>query len=841
MNRPRIYVANRADGGICYWLVRLYSFGAAVLSATAVAIGLAGYSYFSRLVPEVPDFSRYTSSAPTISRILSADGSLLGEFATEWRELVAFDSIPDRVVNGFLAAEDHRFFDHRGLDFRGIARAVRRNVLSGGFAQGGSTITQQVAKQFLGTEKSLTRKLKEAILARRLEATYSKRAILSFYLNHIYLGGGAYGVKAAAKRYFSKPLADLSLAEAATLAGLAKAPSRYTPLSAPKRARVRRDAVLKRMVRYGFASHGAANLAAADPVHLRPTGVHFGDVSPYFAEHIRRTITNRYGSDALLRGGLTIDTTIEPAIDRAAYENVDHGVRVQDRRQGWRGAIAHLEGAEKNEFIARAETHYGHKPLTIGRRYLGLVTRVATHSATVRVGSNFYRMALRDMAWAAPWRVDDATNDREVAFATDVVRRGDVIWVEPTNRHREAFREWMIEGLNPRWLPAADPALSPRREIRLAQTPHPQGALLTVDHRSGYVIAMVGGSDYGRSQYNRTTQACRQPASTYKPIYYSLALDQGYGYDTLLNDIPRLEAEVDPKTGEQWVPMNLHGVVQNLVTLEYALVFSKNVPAVTLFRLLGADSVKTWARRLGFTSQIIADKALALGASCTTLDELTRAFGIFARNGRWLDLVSIRRVRDRNGRTLEDNTAFYDSGLSPTDRVHRFVTTAGTSAIQSIPARTAHLTNVLLARAIRHGFASIIRRTGIQAAGKTGTSSATMDTTFIGYTSRWITTVWLGDDRRIRPLGVHDAAYMTVVPMWARYMVEVANGHKNHKIPWSNAAGVLPTDRGGTRGPQAVAPMALQWVKRHRPENPPSITPNHSHLPRNAAPFRATD
>ncbi len=823
--RTRIRIANPADGGIIYWTAKLYGFVALVFVAAFAIAGVSTYGYFARQAPPPPDLAEYARVTPSVSRVVAADGTVLGEFAEEWREVAAFEEIPEPLVNAFLAVEDHRFFEHHGLDFKGIARAVWRNVTAGDFAQGGSTITQQVAKQFVGSEKSLTRKAREAIVARRLEARYSKRAILSLYLNHIYLGGGAYGVRAAARRYFSKRLDELTLAESALIAGLAQAPSRYSPLTNPKRAIERRNEVLDKMERYQLAEAAAVAQAREAKLGLEPHETIFGEVSPYFSEHIRRRLVERYGTEGLLRGGFTIETTIEPVTDGAAYENIDFGVRKQDKRQGWRGPEAYVDGKARDLFVERATKRYGDRPLEPGRRYLGLVNKVTVRGARVQVGKVEYWLPLRNMDWASPWSARDAVNDILIESARNAVRPGDVVWVslEPTSRAK--YRDWFLEGPNPRWRMERDAPRKYRRpadapegpDLVLDQAPHPQGALLTADHETGYVVAMVGGYDYDRSEYNRATQACRQPASTYKPIYYSAALDRGYNFDSLLNDVPR--AEVDPVTGEVWTPTNLGGsdAQQSKVTLEYALVFSKNVPSVDIFKLVGAKQVEAWARRLGFTGTIIPDKALALGASCTLLDELTRAFAIFARNGRWIEWVHVRRVFDREGNLVEDNTVSFDPMLAPADRLDRFAATVGSETRQAIEPRTAYLTSKLLRQAIKFGFASVLRQTGIKAAGKTGTSSATMDTSFVGFTSRWITTVWLGDDRRIRPLGVDDAAYMTVVPMWSRFMHEVAADHPNEEIPWNVPPGVSKDDRGGKRGDLAASPMELKWKKRPPP------------------------
>ena len=770
--------------------------------------------------PGTPDLVGYSRVVPTISRIYAGDGTLLGEFAREWREVTPYDQIPEPLIRAVLAVEDHDFFDHGGIYFKGILRAAWTNFTTGDFVQGGSTITQQVAKQFIGNEKSLMRKAIEAILARRLERRYSKKAILSLYLNHIFLGNGAYGVKAAARRYFDKELGELTLAENALIAGLAQAPSSYSPTVHPELALERRNTVLDQMVKYGYIDAAAADAARAEPLRLKTFREIFPDRMPYFAEHVRRYVTDTYGADALLAGGLRVETAVDPIVDGAAAENADFGARKQDKRQGWRGPEWFVDGAARDKFLERSRTLYGAGPLEPERRYLALVDKVDGNGAEVLIGLGRYRLPLANMRWAAPWSASDANNDRTVGSAARVVRPGDVVWTSRELHTLGTYRDWHIPDLhNPRWQVHRDEPewdASHTDVVQLEQVPHPQTAIFTADHRSGYVLGMAGGADHARSQFNRAVQACRQPGSTYKPIYYSAALDEGYGFDTVLNDIPR--AEVDPITGEVWTPTNLHGTVDNHVSLEYALVFSKNVPSVAIFKDVGAKNVEQWARRLSFTTTIIADQALALGASCTRLDELTRAFAIFAREGQFVDWVTVRRIFDRDGQILEDHTVSYDPMLSPADRLDRLAATAGETPVQAISARTAHLTTKLLAQVVKYGFTTVLRQTGLNAAGKTGTSSATMDTSFVAFTSRWITSVWIGDDLRQRPLGKNDAAYMTAVPLWARYMNEVTQGQPNPEIPWHTPPEVSERDRGdhskGHRGGQ------MSLIYRHADKPP---------------------
>jgi penicillin-binding protein 1A len=819
--RHRVAIANRADGGIAYWIGKLYGFAALVGVVAASLLGVILYGYFSVRTDDVGpgtphDLSAYAQTVPAVSRIYAADGTLLGEFAREWREVVPYEKIPKQLVDAFLAVEDHDYFNHRGLYFKGIARALWTNITAGDFAQGGSTITQQVAKQFLGSEKSLSRKAKEAILARRLEATYSKRAILAVYLNHIYLGAGAFGVAAAARRYFQKDLDQLSLAECALIAGLAKAPTAYSPVHRPKVAMERRNVVLDKMALYGFASKAEVEKAKSTPIQLDMYRDVFPDRMPYYAEHIRRYMSERY---ALSDEGLRVETAAEPTWEAAAYANADYGAHHQDKRQGWRGPEWRLDGAARETFIARQKQLYGSGPLQRGKRYLALVDKVTSEKADLIIGDRKVTLPLRGAQWAAKWEAGNAENDKTIESLTEALKPGYVVWVSREIRTVDKFREYHLpDAKNPAWVYSdnqqewdeAHPDV-----VRLEQVPHPQTTIFTGDHRTGYVVAMVGGYDYDRSVFNRAVQACRQPGSTYKPIYYALGLDQGYGFDTILNDVPM--KIIDPDTGEEWTPENLEGTQDGNVTLEYALVFSKNIPSVDLFKRLGAKNVEDWARRLGFTTKIFADDALALGASCSKLDEMARAFTVFARNGKWWprpdgrekDWIYVRRILDRAGNTIEDNTVPEDPQLAMGDRFDRLAALAGIEAKQAIPARAAFLMSKLLAAEVEHGFANVLRATGISAAGKTGTSSATHDTMFIAYTSKFTTLVWMGDDKKQRALGKFDAAYMTVVPLWSRYMYEASRNYPSAKIPWEVPPGVKPNDRGDHSKGEHGPPMDL--------------------------------
>jgi penicillin-binding protein 1A len=824
----QVTVLNPSDGGFWFWLLRFYAFGFLCALGALFLGGVGVYIYFAATLPPLPNLTTYHEVAATTTVVRGWDGTPLGELATERREILPFDQFPPQLVHAFLAAEDRRFYQHDGLDYRGIARALGANLRAGEVAQGGSTITQQVAKSFLSSERTIQRKVREAILARRLERSNSKRDILTLYLNQVFLGHGAYGVAAGARTYFDKAVSDLDLGEMALLAGLVRAPSRFSPLHSLDAARTRRDQVLSAMVAAGYLSDEEANRWRARPVIIRQRPDFFRTVSPYFAEHVRRDISRRYGDKKLYEGGLDVETTLLPWIDVDAQENVDFSLRKLDKRQGWRGPVARLSGVAADEFRRRVTARYGSDPPVEGRLYLGLVEgALEGGSYRVRVGARIYKLPSSEILWAVPYSARDTVNDRKLTSTVGVLRTGDVVWVKNAHQSRRArFSDWTYDSKNEvQWLAPYDEAKSGKKpppvEVTLEQTPRVQGTLYTYDHDTGYVLAMVGGDDYDRSEFNRVTQACRQPGSSYKPIYYSLALDRGYGFGSLLNDVPR--AEVDPITGEVWTPTDLENTKDYQVTLEYALIWSKNVPSVQLFKLMGGHDVEAWARRLGITTPIIPDKALALGASCSRIDEMTRAFSAFARNGVLVDAESIRRIRDRTGTVIEDHTSIGDPFGTPSERLDRLMQLGLQRPPKPvIPPRTAWLTSKLLRHVVTRGHAPAIRTAGLPAAGKTGTSSATMDTWFIGYTSRWMTSAWIGDDLRERPLGLKDAAFMLTVPEFARYLTQVTADQPLKEIPWERPPGVKPDDTGGT------VRTTMEEVLADSQDNPP---PGHKGRP----------
>jgi len=803
----RVSIANPSDGGLVYWLFKLYAFAACGALAALAFIGFGVYVHYCKELPPLPDLTTYASTAPGMTTLWGQDGTLLAELSTERREIVPLDHVPQSMVDAFLSTEDRRFFSHGGFDVRGLVRAFAANLRAGGVRQGGSTITQQVAKAFLSSERTWSRKIKELIFARRLEAKYSKREILSLYLNHIFLGNGAYGVEAAARKYFDKDVAELDLGQQAMIAGLAQAPSRYSPFVDEAAALKRRAEVLDNMVENGALSRADAEKWKQAPLQQRERRDYFHDVTPYFSEQVRRDLVKQLGQKAFYEGGYRVETTVLPYVDQLAQDNVDYAARKLDKRQGWRGPEARLDDAKAAIFKKRALALYGKGPLVEGKLYLGLVEKVSEKGAAVRVGGKLYLLPVENMTWAAPYSASDATNDKQITSATEALHKHDVVWVKWNWRSRtprftdfnydeQGEAAWIPEQLEPKKPPKT-------QELALEQTPRVQGSIYAFDHRDGYVVAMAGGDDFDRSEFNRVTQACRQPGSAYKPIYYSLALDRGYAFDTVWND--KLKAEIDPTTGELWIPQNVDGSYNASVTLERALVWSKNPPSVEIFHILGAKDVEKWSHRLGITTPLITNpkcekefcSSLALGASCVHMDDMTRAFAVFARNGKPQEPVMVRRVIDRKGHVIVDHAAWDDPWLDGDERLDRVAMTMGDEPKPVIEPRTAYLTSKLLREVVTVGHSAPIRATKIIAAGKTGTSSRTSDVWFYGYTSRWMAMAWLGDDKYERQLGYKDASFMLSVPMWARFMYAAAADQPLEEIPWERPHGVKANDTGG--------------------------------------------
>lgn len=814
---PRIWVVNPARAGLLGWLFRYVAFTLVGLAWLAVLVGIGAYRYFASDLPDVSAIERYSSLAPGVTRIYASDGAMLAEVAREHRAYAPYEEIPAPLVHAFLAAEDRRFFEHGGLDYRGLARALLANLRSGTIEQGGSTITQQVAKGFLTQDQTVARKLREAILSVRMESRVAKTQILEVYLNKIFLGNGAYGVAAAASRYFDKPLRDLTLAECALIAGLARAPTRYSPFGNLERARQRRRVVLQDMVEAGYIDAAARDAADAEPIVLAgELPDPFRARAPYYAEHVRQTVTAALGEESVLTEGLQIETPVELPLQARASVEIDHGLRRLDAKQGFRGPATHLEGdAARKELLRRLAAEYGPAPLDrptpreapppskpseapaddpseaaepgdaslhgglgehAGRWFLALVTKVNRYNAWISVGDQAAIIPLRYMRWASRYDRNTGVNDVELTDVRDALEEGDVVWVQRVSEPRGGPPD------------AEHPELP---VAKLGQLPRNEAALYTADHETGYVVAMAGGRDYDRSQFNRATQACRQPGSVFKAIYYGLALDTGeYAMDTILEDRP-----YEPEPGEEWKPENLHGTLSGEILLRNAFIHSLNLPSIRLFQKLGAQAVVAWSRRLGFTTELIADKALSLGASCVRMDELTRAFGIFVREGRSWEPRYVRRVTNRRGEVVLDHRHPWDEAIDVAGRIDAMGRLATTEApVQIVDDRTAFLITRMMRDVVTHGIGRGASKIGVPAGGKSGTASKkqnTTDTWFVGFTARFVTAAWMGDDEYERSMGDEEASYTTATPLWTDFMEAVVAGIPHpDSLPVHRPAGV---------------------------------------------------
>jgi penicillin-binding protein 1A len=798
-NRPRVWVQNPARAGLIGWLFRYYALVVFALVFGLFLAGRATYRYFAADLPSLDHIERYETEAPGITRIYANDGTLLAELAREHRSYASIDEMPEHLIQAVLAAEDRRFYTHRGLDFRGLARATVANLRHGTVVQGGSTITQQVAKTFLSDERTLSRKLREAILSLRLEAHLGKPRILEIYLNKIFLGHGAYGVSAAASRYFDKKLPELTLAECALIAGLARAPSRYSPTNSPEQAMERRAVVLQDMVEAGYITPEERDEAAAEPLSLTSTRDPFRWRAPFYAEHVRQHIVDELGEDAVLQDGLQIETPASLELGREAHAAIDKALRKMDERQGFRGPVAHLRDEKKQATLReRLAAEYGQAPREDHERwFLALVTEVERRAATVDLGQLTATLPLARMRWASRYDRNTGINDQTIDDVEKALVPGDVIWVRS------------IAPKDPE--PDAEGEPEPL-EVELGQTPRVEAALYSFDHQSGYVQVMEGGHDYDRSQFNRTTQACRQPGSVFKAIYYALALDtRKWTMDSMLEGKPW-----EPEPGEEWNPRNIEKTLDGKLLLRTAFIKSLNTPSIRLFVRLGADEVVEWARRLGITTELIADKALSLGASCVHTDELSRAFAVFVRGGKWIDPVYVRRVIDKRGRTVIDHRSPTEAAVDVAGRVDRLAALAIDAPEQIIDEQTAFLITRLMREVVTSGTSTRATTIGAPAGGKSGTASKgtyTTDTWFVGFTSRHVTAAWMGDDTYERSLGEEDASYTTAIPMWTDYMKKVVEPLPKHgKIPMEKPPGITSKVVDATHGGPPVEGLPIATI-----------------------------
>ena len=659
-----------------------------------------------------------------ITRVHADNGEVIGQFYLERRILTPLEATPKFLIDAVIAVEDTRFFQHPGLDLWGILRAARTNLKRGGKFEGASTITQQLARSlFLSPERTFRRKIRELILALKIELILTKEQILEMYLNQIYFGHGAYGVGTASLTYFGKGLSELSLPETALLAGLPKAPNTYSPYKNPELSKKRQERVLDRMVQAGFITTALGEQAAATPLPFQRQLPE--RIGPYFLEYIRQHLVKAYGETMVYKGGLQVFTTVNIGMQKIAEQAIHKGLHELDKRQGWRGPI----GRETLPIVAPDPTDLLPLPLPEPGEILhGVVTKVSKEEAIIVANGLEAPLALEDMLWARRRLTKDAEVTEAQEFPThtvkDILTPGDVIEVVVKRARGGQLR------------------------FGLEQTPLVEGALIALDPRTGAIRAMVGGYDFERSEFNRAVLALRQPGSAFKPIIYATALKGGMTPATLVMDAPVVHE--DKETHKVWKPENYEKRFFGPITLREALRHSRNAATVRLLEQLGVRKVIDFAKRVGIRSPLSKDLSLALGSSVVTLEELTSAYGVFGNQGIALSPYSISIVKTQEDKILEQ---------------HLF------EPRQVVSKDTAYLTTHMLMDVIQSGTGRGARFIGRPLAGKTGTTNSFRDAWFVGYSPNLVTGVWVGFDS-VRTLGKVESGAHAALPIWAQFMAE---------------------------------------------------------------------
>jgi penicillin-binding protein 1A len=721
-----------------------------------VFLGLAGAMVYViwDVSKDLPDYKQLASyEPPVMSRIHAADGSLLAEYAEQRRLFVPINSVPKKLIQAYISAEDKTFYEHGGLDWRGIAAAGIRyaqvKFTGKGQIVGASTITQQVAKNFLlGNEQTVTRKLREAIIVQRIEKAFSKDQILELYLNEIFLGLNSYGIAAASLNYFGKSLNELSIDQMAYLAALPKGPNNYHPFKHKERAIERRNWVLLQMLENGYITQAELDDASTKPLEVspRPFGAQLF-AAESFAEEVRRELAAMYGKDTLGKGGLSVRTTLDPKLQIFARQALARGLIAFDRKRGYRGPLKTID--IKGDWAVPLATI--EVPSDVAPWRLGVVLDVNEQQATVGLQAKKLPDGKLDAAretgtipvallgWARKFD-DGITLGPKIEKATDVVAQGDVVFVAPGND----------AGM---W--------------HLVQMPDVEGALVAMDPHTGRVLSMVGGFSYGNSQFNRAIQAQRQPGSSFKPIAYAAALDNGYTPSSVVLDAP---VEYKQSDGKVWKPKNYQNKFFGPSTLRRGIEQSRNVMTVRLADDLGMTKIVDLAQRLGIYDKMPLQLSMALGAGETTLMKMTTAYSMFANGGKKVSATLIDRVQDRYGRTIFR----YDQ--RDCSKCKRETYTEGDAEPELADVReqvmspyTAYQITSMMEGVVQRGTGKKLLIVGKPVAGKTGTSNEEKDAWFIGYTPDLAVGVYVGYDNP-KPMGKKRTGGELAAPIVADFM-----------------------------------------------------------------------
>ncbi len=677
-----------------------------------VAAGAFLYTLESKL-PNVEAIKEY--HPPLLTQVFDRNGELIAEFFKEKRIWVPLDKIPVKLQEAFIAVEDEDFYQHKGIDIQGILRAAWVDFRAKRIVQGGSTITQQVAKRmFLSPEKSFIRKAKEILLACKLEKVLTKRQILELYLNQVYFGHGAYGVEAAALTYFGKHVWELSLAECATLAGLPKSPGNYSPFLNPQNAYARRAHVLKRMLVENYITPQEYEEALHEPFSLSKERRYRVDRAPYFDEFIRQKLVERYGEKEVLEGGLKVYSTLDLNLQRAAQKALRKGLEVVDKRGGYRGPLYHVD----SEHPAPPAP----KEISIGGVYKGLVEKITPKGVVVALGKVKGLITKKDMAWAPGWL-------KKWKGFEAYLSPGDVILVR-----------------------VKDVGYSGQLRLALEQKVSVEGAVLSLDLATGDVLAMVGGYSFRRSKFNRAVQARRQPGSGFKPIIYTAAMASGFTPASIIVDSPI--TFYLPEKKEFWKPENYEKRFYGPTRLRVALAHSRNVVTIKLLKKIGVNNAIRYARLLGIRGELQPNLSLALGGSDVTLWDMAKAYATFPTGGKLYSLRYITKVETHDGTLLEEFKPIYQ---------------------QVLPKDLAYIMTSMLQSVVKEGTGRKAKVLGVPCGGKTGTTNDYRDAWFLGFTTQTFTGVYVGRDNHTS-IGEKETGARAALPIWIDVMKEAIKG-----------------------------------------------------------------
>jgi penicillin-binding protein 1A len=751
-----------------------------VLVILSIIIGASAGGYFAieKGIPSIEELKQYQPETGT--KIYADDDVLVGELKIEKGVFVPLNKIPEHMKNAAIAVEDSRFWKHKGIDYIAIIRALLKDIVYVQLKEGGSTITQQLAKViFLTPEKTVKRKLREAALAVKIEKNLKKEEILELYLNKIYFGHGAYGVEMASRVYFGKSVRDITLSEAALLAGLIKAPVLYSPYNNLAKAKERQQIVLSRMEEEGYIKRSEKENALKQPIYL--SNVRKGvEANNYFVEYVRRYLEEKYGEDMVYREGLKVYTTLNRNAQLSAARAIQEGLRELDKRRGWRGPIDHRNDIDVKKELTSKESR-GMVVANTGDISSGLVLKVSEKEAVIKTRGVLGKLTIGDAKWAS--KIIDPKKGKSTFLKdfnlTKILKIGDVVRVGIKT----------MKGNN--------------LQLTLEQEPQVEGAIVALDPETGFIRAMVGGYDFIKSDYNRAVYARRQPGSAFKPIIYAAAMDHGFTPASIINDEPVVYYG-GPK-GE-WSPENYDHKFYGPTRLREALTYSRNVVTIKLLEAVGVDNVIDFARHLGFQGEIPRDLTISLGSMSVTPLELALSFDVFASGGMKVKPIAIKYIIDSKGRVLESSEPESEEVISP---------------------QTAFLITSMMEDVVKYGTGWKAKALGRPVAGKTGTTNEYRDAWFVGYTTDLVSVVWVGFDD-MRSLGPMETGARAASPIWVSFMKNVSDSEPREFTPPDNgivsclidpATGLLSRDEAGAikeyfkegTEPKQFAPSTSIW------------------------------